>query len=340
MKTKLILLTTLLVVLPRMGVYATDLSDLYQRVKGAVVIINTNERIIIPSREKREVRTEGLGSGVLISGDGKVLTAAHVVQIADQLIVRFENGELIPADVLSSSPAADLALLQLERMPQNPVIAKLGNSDSLQVGEQIFVVGAPYGIGHSLTVGYVSGKHKEQQTAGDALSIDLIQTDAAINQGNSGGPMFNMNGEIVGIVSHILSQSGGFEGIGFAVTVNLAKEILLNQPFFWTGLEGFYLEGPLAYIFNLPQESGLLIQRVAEGSLGARMGLNGGNIIAVIEDHPILLGGDIILEVEGIPLALNRMQEMQDKINSIKPGNSITILVLRGGKIREVTALK
>jgi len=319
---------------------AESISEIYKDVKSSVVIVNTNERVITPLSEKREVKMAGLGSGVLVSRDGKVVTAAHVVHNADEIVVQFDNGEVIPAQVISSSPSTDLALLQIERMPANPVIVSLGNSDNVTVGEQIFVVGAPYGISHSLTVGYISGKRKEKIFAGDAMAIELIQTDAAVNQGNSGGPMFNMQGEVIGIVSYILSQSGGFEGIGFAVTSNLADEVLFKQPFFWHGLEGFYLEGPLAEIFNLPQNSGLLIQRVAAGSLGDRMGLRGGKIIAAIEDQPLLLGGDIILKVENIPMQLDLLPQMREKINAVKSNESISLTILRGGKLREVTARK
>ncbi len=319
---------------------ATNISEIYKQVKSSVIIVRTNERVITPSTQQREVRMAGLGSGVLVSSDGRVITAAHVVHNADEIVVQFENGEIIPARVVSSSPSTDLALLQLEKMPVNPVIVALGNSQDIEIGEQIFIVGAPYGISHSLTVGYISGKREEKIMAGDAGRIELIQTDAAINQGNSGGPMFNMKGEVIGIVSHILSQSGGFEGIGFAVTSNLAKEVLFSQPFFWHGLEGFYLEGPLAQVFNLPQATGLLIQRVAEGSLGDRMDIRGGKIIGVIEDQPLLLGGDIILKVENVPMQQDFLTEMRTKINAIKPDETITLTILRGGKIHEVTALK
>ena len=330
-----------LIVLLVLRVMAEDnISKVYKDVEGSVVIVNTSERVILPKSELREVSMAGLGSGVLISEDGKIFTASHVVHNADAVVVQFEDGEIIPAKVLSSSPSTDLALLQLEKMPADPVIAKLGNSDKAEVGDQIFVVGAPYGIGHTLTVGYISGKRKEKIMAGDAAEIELIQTDAAINQGNSGGPMFNLKGEVIGIVSHILSKSGGFEGIGFALTSNLAENVLLNQPFFWHGLEGIYLEGPLAQIFNLPEETGMLVQRVAKGSLGETMGIRGGKITAVIEDQALLLGGDIILSVENVPLQLGFLREMRNRINAIKQGDPITITILRAGRTREITALK
>jgi serine protease Do len=340
MKLRLPLIISLIAILALCAAADDNISAVYKKVKNSVVIVNTTERIISRKSEQREVSMSGLGSGVLISEDGKIFTASHVVHSADAITVQFEDGEMIPAKVLSSSPSTDLALLQLEKMPSDPVIAVLGNSDKTEVGDQIFVVGAPYGIGHTLTVGYISGRRKEIIMAGDASEIELFQTDAAVNQGNSGGPMFNLKGEVIGIVSHILSKSGGSEGIGFALTSKLAEDVLLNQPFFWHGMEGIYLEGPLAQIFNLPQETGMLVQRVARGSLGENMGIRGGNITAVIEEQPFLLGGDIILSVENVPLQLGFLQEMRTKINAIKPGDPITITILRAGKTREITAIR
>ena len=282
----------------------------------------------------------GLGSGVLISEDGKIFTAAHVIQTADRLVVEFDDGEAIPAKVLSSNQMADVALIQLEWMPKKYSIAKLGNSDNVKVGDQIFIVGAPYGISQSLTVGYISGRRREGKTASDMVGMELFQTDASINHGNSGGPMFNMQGEIIGTVSHILSQSGGFEGIGFAVTSNLANKILLEQPFFWTGIDSFYLQDEMAAAFNLPQDAGLLIQKVAANSIAARMGLRGGRIPIKIENVELFIGGDILLKVEGVQLHLKNLKQIRMKINSVKEDKPITFTILREGKVREITVLK
>jgi len=319
---------------------AQTIGEVFESVKSSVVIIKVGERVTIPYSERQEVMMAGLGSGVLISEDGKIMTAAHVIQTADKLLVEFDNGEQIPAKVLSSNEMADVALVQLEWMPKNYMIAKVGDSDKVKVGDQVIVVGAPYGISQSLTVGYISGKRKEEKATSDMMGIELLQTDASINQGNSGGPMFNFNGEIVVIVSHILSQSGGFEGIGFAVTSNLAKKILMEQPFFWSGLDSFYLQDEVAAAFNLPQDAGLLVQKVASNSIASRMGLRAGRIPVKIDNVEFLIGGDVILKVEGIAMHMKNLPQLRSKINSVKDNESITFTILREGKVRDITVLK
>src|SRR5262249_16951327 len=157
----------------------------------------------------------GLASGVLISGDGKVLTAAHVVQAVDQVFVEFIDGQLVTACVISSAPAADVALLQLDSVPPGVAPAQLGDSDKVEVGDEVFVVGAPYGLSYTLSVGHIGGRAAPKGSLASLSAGEFLQTDAPINSGNSGSPMFNRQGEVVGIVSNIMSRSGGFEGIGF-----------------------------------------------------------------------------------------------------------------------------
>jgi S1-C subfamily serine protease len=322
------------------GLSAQKIGDIFQKVQSSVVVINVNERMPATKPGKQEMMMSGLGSGVLVSEDGKILTAAHVIQTADAVMVQFDHGEAVPARVISSSQIADVGLLQLEYMPETYTIAKMGNSDDVKVGDQIFIIGAPYGISQSLTVGYISGRRKEGKTSHDMMQLELFQTDASINHGNSGGPMFNLNGEIVGVVSHILSQSGGFEGIGFAVTINVARRILLDQPFFWSGLDGFYLQDELAAAFNLPQSSGLLIQKVAMNSLAYRMGLRGGIIPVKIENNEFLIGGDILLKVEDIQMHADNLGQIRDRINAIPQNQEISFTLLRSGKVRDVTVMK
>src|SRR2546428_13848763 len=201
------------------------------------------------------VSVGGLGSGVLISPDGKILTAAPVVQTADAIEVEFLTGEPLRAPVLSSEPSADVALLQLEKAPRGPFVAKIGDSDSVEIGAPVFVVGAPLGASHTLTVGYISARRKPNATLSGMSRAEFFQTDAAINQGNSGGPLFNMQGEVIGIVSYILSHSGGSEGLGFAVTSKVARQ-LLEQKSFWSGVSGYMLSGDLAQGFNVPPPGG------------------------------------------------------------------------------------
>ena len=212
-------------------VHASARGKVFKRVSGSVVVILTEEKVLPPDTyEGKKVSAQGLGSGVLVSKDGKVLTAAHVVQTADTVSVEFPNGEIVKAKVVSSEPPADVALLQLERVPASAVVAKLGDSDQVGVADQIFVVGAPYGISHTLTVGHISARRTPRGEQSELGLAEFFQTDAAVNQGNFGGPMFNMNGEVIGIVSHILSQSGGFEGLGFAVRWLGSRSRAISRP--------------------------------------------------------------------------------------------------------------
>jgi S1-C subfamily serine protease len=276
-----------------------------------------------------------LGSGVLISSDGKILTAAHLVEAADATLVEFSDGELIPARVLGAVHNADVALLQLSHPPANVVVASLGNSDKMEVGDEVFVVGAPYGLSYTLTAGHISGRHAADNRISDTTSREFLQTDAAINQGNSGGPMFNMNGEVIGIITSILSQSGGAEGLGFAATSNVARQLLLDRKPFWSGIEGLLLRGDLAKALNVPQPAGLLVERVADGSPAARAGVIAGSMRANIAGEDLLLGGDIILEVDGLPYedSSENYSRLLAHLTKLKVGDSIVIKVFRQGQV-------
>lgn len=309
------------------SVSASELRDLFKQVNPAVVTIHTEGKHL---EGGGLVSIVGLGSGCLIDRQ-RVLTAAHVVQTADKVAVEFPSGEVIIARVVASEPSADIALLKLQKEPANITPVPLGDSDLAETGDDVFVVGSPYGIGHTLTVGYISGRH----TPGDAYSglfaTELLQTDAAINQGNSGGPMFNMSGEVIGVVSHIVTQSGGWEGLGFVVTSNMVKRLLLEQPGFWSGMQGHVLQGELADLLNLPTPGvGLLVETVAEGSPAAKLGLRGGTVPAVIAGMSINLGGDIIIEAMDTPISEGKI--IQNKLRNLRAGVTLRVKILRGGK--------
>ena len=320
---------------------AQAVSELFRRVDPSVVLVRTLERTIRPDPATGLTATGGLGSGVLITADGKIMTAAHVVQTADKIAVEFQDGKLYPAHVVASSLRADLALLQLDQTPIMLSPAKLGNSDSLAVGDQVIVIGAPYGLGHSLTVGHISGRH---QTGGIVSGgpMELLQTDAAINMGNSGGPMFNMKGEVVGIVSRILTQSGGFEGLGFAVSAKVAQRVLLSERSFWSGIDFVLLQDTLAQIFNLPQAAGLLVQSVADGSPAALLGVRAGTVRATIGTASLLMGGDVILGVGQFPIAPRgaSLEQIQNYLSRLRPSDSLVVNVLRNGKVVRLAAVR
>lgn len=320
---------------------AQSLRDVFKRVDDSVVVIRTTQTEIAVGPERQPVSISGLASGVLISQEGHVMTAAHVVQTANRVFVEFSSGELIEAKVVGSEPAADVALLRLTRQPPpRAQIARLGDSDKVEVGDQIFVIGAPLGLNHTLTAGHISARHKPDKIYSGMLLAEFFQTDAAINQGNSGGPMFNMAGEVVGIVSHIISRSGGFEGLGFAATSNMARGLLLERKSFWSGVDGYFLSGELARVFNVPQPGGLLVQRVADNSPAALLGLRAGTMKATIEGENLIVGGDIVLEVQGIPFDRTTYRKIRDRLSELNAGEIISVKVLRGGERVELRTLK
>jgi S1-C subfamily serine protease len=335
----LIILSCALIGLGRAVAADPALSDVFKRVNAAVLEIHTLGTDVARDGSARQVSVAGLGSGVLISPDGRVLTAAHVVQTADAIEVEFVGGERIGARVLSSEPAADVALLQLERAPRQPVVAKIGDSDAVETGDQILVVGAPLGVSHTLTVGYISGRRKPNSTFGGMSRAEYFQTDAAINPGNSGGPMFNMKGEVIGLVSYNLSQTGGSEGLGFAITSKVASDFMLQEKSFWSGVNGYLLSGDLAQVFNVPPPGlGLLVQRIAAGSPAQQIGLKAGMMRAAIGDEELIVGGDIILAIQGIPLTQpSDLVTARQKLAEMHPGDQATVTVLRGGKTLTLT---
>ena len=312
---------------------AQDLSALYEKVDPAVVVIMSEAQdVAVEGGQVRKVSKVGLGSGFMISNN-QIITAAHVVTVAEKIKVEFVDGEVIPARVVSSYKSADVALLQLSWPKTDATTVSLADSDKLKVGERVFVIGAPFGLAHSLSSGYVSSVVKNTESHNPFTDMEFIQTDAAINTGNSGGPMFNLKGEVVGVVSQILTQSGGFEGIGFAATSNVAQRLLLDQQLFWTGMDLVTLTGELAQAFNIGQESGLLVQRVAKSSASDLMGVKGGSIEAKIGDNRVLLGGDIILSINEIQFELK--DEVLNEIfqrTEERGDRSFTLEVLRAGQ--------
>jgi serine protease Do len=312
--------------------HGQQLRDVFRTVQRAVVIVRTEQIGLAPYPQQGLVSSNGLGSGVLISND-RVLTAAHLVESADRTVVEFSQGEVIPARVIGCALSADVALLQLDRSPANYSAAKLSDSDQVAVGDEIFVVGAPYGISNTLTAGHVSGRRVLDKSTPGA-SVEFLQTDAAINGGNSGSPIFNLQGEVVGIVSNIMSKWGGSEGLAFAATSNTARRALLDQKPFWTGIEGLLVERNLAKALNPPQSAGILVQRVAEGSIAARAGIRPGILRANIEGDEVILGGDIILSVNEISVEEDSdLDKIYGRIAQLKTGENLVITILRQGKI-------
>lgn len=328
---------------------AQQLRETFRRVNQSVVTVRTKRVDVARVPGQVMSITDGLGSGVLISNDGKVLTAAHVVQTADAALVEFADGQNSIARVIASDVRADVALLQLQQPPKGISPVALGDSDRVEVGDQIFVIGAPYGISQTLTAGHVSGRRRLDKDGEVQPYLEFLQTDAAVNGGNSGSPMFDMNGQVVGIVTTIMSQSGGSEGLAFATASNTTKRFLLDRKPFWSGIDGMLVTGPLAKALNLPQPAGFLVQRIGEGSFGSRLGVNGGTFQVTIQGTDVLLGGDVILSVNDIDVTVpsavesvalgqgDNYDRIFNSISSLKPGDPVVLKVLRAGKVMKLT---
>ncbi len=241
---------------------------------------------------------KSLGTGILITADNHILTAAHVVDGADVIRVKTQDGRLRRATILFSEPDADVALIRLAMPDATLPHAQLGNSDRLAAGQRLLIIGNPRGLENSLSVGHISAFRNFGELYDGSIRLEFIQTDAAINSGNSGGPAFDSKGRVVGIASRILTHSGGSEGLGFVVAINTAKQLLALEHRAWTGLRGVFLShAQLAALSNLEEPGGLLIQSIAKGSPAAKAGLRGGTVAAVIDSKRILLGGDLILRL-------------------------------------------
>ena len=314
---------------------AQNLDDTFRKVSPFVVVVRSKGRDVGASGVTHFNET---GSGVLVSSDGRVMTAAHVVNGMDEITVEGIAGEVVRAKLLSANSAADVALLQLERVTAAMRVARLGNSDAVRVGEQVMVVGAPYGLAYSMSVGWISARWARNTIFPDMPLAEFFQTTATINTGNSGGPLFNMAGEVIGIVSQNISKSGGSEGLGFVVTIRSARELLVPRKVFWGALQGMLLTGRLATIFNVPAPAGFLVKTVAQDSMASKMGLQGSDGIVTIGGREIPVGGDIILSVEGIPVVSeDNIEKIRNTLVGKAPGATFKMNVLRAGRVIELT---
>jgi S1-C subfamily serine protease len=216
----------------------------------------------------------------------------------------------------------------------------MADSDKVRIGDQVIVIGAPYGLSRSMTVGWISARWAPNTVYRDMPLAEFFQTDAVINTGNSGGPMFSMAGEVIGVVSHNISKSGGSEGLGFAVTINTARKILLEEKSFWSGLEGRLLTNELADLLNLPPRTlGYLVKVVAKGSPAEAVGIKGGTKLATMDGAQIVVGGDIILKVQGVPVGstVADYERVREALAAVPPGGTLTVTVLRAGQVIDLT---
>jgi serine protease Do len=314
---------------------AETLGEAFRRVNPSVVVIRSKgEEVTV----KGLTRFREIGSGVLISADGKVATAAHVVHTMEDITVEFLGEEPVAARVIASEPRADISLIQVSAVPTGARVAKLADSDPIRVGDGVFIVGAPYGLAHSLSAGIISAKWEPDTINSDFPLAEFFQTDAVINTGNSGGPMFSRAGDLIGIVSHNITKSGGSEGLGFVVTANTVKKLLIEGNRRWYGLDTLLVTGDMAQALKVPQEGGLLIKQVAKDSIPERLGVRGGDRLGIVEGQQIVVGGDIMLSIQGIPVTSNaEVAKVLKLLETLKPGDELHATVLRDEKVVELT---
>jgi S1-C subfamily serine protease len=315
---------------------AQTVKELFQKVRSSVVVIKTEEVEVSPETDFRPVSLESIGSGVLID-EKRVLTAAHVVQAATTVVVQFVDGSEVRARIVASSVPEDIALLELEKPQPRMTPASLGDSQSIDVGDPVVIVGAPYGLSYSLTTGFISGRHLPRKVASDLSQAEYLQTDATVNQGNSGGPMFDMQGRVVGIVSSILTSSGGYEGIGFAVPINTARRLLWDKRTFWFGADGIILSPRIAGLLNVAEEDAILVQQVVPNSPAARAGLRPSTVAATLNDEPFKLGGDVILSIGGHKTSDPEfLQKVKHDLATLNGNERVEVMVLRDGKVQKL----
>jgi S1-C subfamily serine protease len=274
-------------------------------------------------------RGQATGSGIVINGNGTILTNYHVVENAIKVRVSFEKGKTIDAQVVGKDPSNDLAVLHIspEGVPLHPI--PLGDSSAVQVGDPVIAIGDPFNQERTLTTGVISALQREIEAPNGFAIKNVLQTDAPINPGNSGGPLLDSSGRVIGINSQIEtgSSGGGSVGIGFAVPINTAKSEISQLEKGGT-LRGAYLglisvtvDGSLSAL-NLPVKSGALVQSVQKGTPAEKAGIRGG-VPGATESGQLAVGGDIIVSIDGKPVTSS--QDVANDVHDKKPGNKITV---------------
>ncbi len=280
--------------------------------------------------------TKGAGSGSIIDRRGYILTNYHVVEDATEITVTLSNGKKYKAKFIGADPENDIAIIKINaREKLKPL--KLGDSSKLQVGQKVYAIGNPFGLNSTLTTGIISALGRPLTTESGRVIENVIQTDAPINPGNSGGPLINTDGEMIGINTAIFTPSGGNVGIGFAIPVNTAKELIpdlikygkVRRP--WIGIVGIPLWKRLADALRLPVSEGILVSEVVPNSPAYWAGIRGGNVPVEISGTVIYLGGDIILEINHKKIA--SMEDIKKALRHVKDGQEVDVKILRKDKI-------
>jgi S1-C subfamily serine protease len=323
-----------------------------QSAPGVVQITTTSVRTVEPDPFlnpfgfPEQQQEEALGSGFVIDKSGHIVTNFHVVENAQKIEVSFSNRDSVRARVVGRDPSTDLAVLKVDVDARALMPLRLGDSDGVLVGDSVVAIGNPLGLERSVTAGIVSALHRPLTAPNDFTIDDVIQTDASINSGNSGGPLLNASGRVIGVNTAIATGNTGAQGnigIGFAVPINTVREVaaqLLDGgrvQHAFLGISAQPVDPGIAKLFNLPVNRGLLVVRVFPASGARDSGLRAGTTEVVVAGQSYRLGGDIVVSVDGRPVS--EPQDLREAVAGLKPGDKVRIEAYRGGEKRsfEVT---
>jgi len=305
--------------------------------KNIPSVVNVTSRAVTFDFFYGLVPQEGQGSGFVIDKDGHILTNYHVIAEARQVEVTLHNRKKYKATVVGTDPAHDLAVIQIKAPDLVPAV--LGDSRNLQVGQKVYAIGNPFGLAGTMTRGIVSSIRPVREPNGATID-EAIQTDAAINPGNSGGPLMNWHGEVIGINTMILSSVNQNAGIGFAIPINTAKAVLndlvtlgrVRRPAL--GVRTIPISPELADEMGLPADYGLLIVQVTPGGSADQAGLRGGTERAYLGNTPIMLGGDLIIAIDGEKI--EDENDLAQIMNNHRAGDTVKVTIYRNKKKMDV----
>lgn len=311
--------------------------DVYNRVSPAVVNVTT--QILRRSFFFEAIPEEGAGSGFVLDREGHILTNFHVIEGAQQIEVTFLDESTGPAEVVGADPRNDIAVLQVEQLPETAAPVELGTSANLQVGQRAIAIGNPFGqFGGTLTTGVISALDRTLQSQDDRQISGIIQTDAAINRGNSGGPLLDSAGRVIGINTAIFSPSGTSSGVGFAVPVDTIRRILpdlltlgrYRHP--WLGLHfAYHLTPGLATVLDLPVEQGLLLVELDPNGPLAALGVRGAQREVIIGNQRVFIGGDILTAIDDE--AVTSIDNLQTLLETkYRVDDEVTVTLVREGQ--------